>query len=35
MTNTKLRGDNSINIQGRIMVLGFCPSGQATIMKNG
>ena len=26
MTNTKLRGDNSVNIQGRIMVLGFCRS---------
>ena len=26
MTNTKLRGDNSINIQNRIMVLGNCPS---------
>ena len=26
MTKTRLRGDNSINIQGRIMVLGFCPS---------
>jgi len=25
MTNTKLRRDNSVNITGRIMVLGFCP----------
>jgi len=26
MTNTRLRGDNSINIKGRIMVIVHCPS---------
>ena len=26
MSNTKLRGNNSVNIQGRIMVLVHCPS---------
>ena len=34
MTNTKLRGDNSISIQGRIMVLGFCPSSHCHISIN-
>ena len=34
MPNTMLRGDNSINIQARIMVLGFCPASHCHIFIN-